>query len=68
MTWKNHKIARRDLGVIKRMGKQCVPGTPPFFVRTGDEASVNKALIQVSSASSKQKWKNGPRKVSNKGI
>ena len=23
---------------IKRMRKQCVPGTPPFFARAGDEA------------------------------
>ena len=28
------------LGEIKRMSKQCVPGAPLFFVRTGDEARV----------------------------
>ena len=27
------------LGEIKLMCKQCVPGAPPFFVRTGDEAT-----------------------------
>ena len=26
------------LGEIKRMRKQCVPGTPLFFARAGDEA------------------------------
>ena len=28
------------LGEIKRMRKQCVPGTSPFFARAGDEANL----------------------------
>ena len=33
------------LGEIKRMHKQCVPGTPPFFACGRDEAKGFKACL-----------------------
>ena len=48
-----------DLGEIKRMHKQCVPGTSPFSHTPGDEAIITYSWILI-------KWelKMDSRKVS----
>ena len=33
-----------QLGEIKHMRKQCVPGAPPFLPHAGDEAIVSRAI------------------------